>query len=225
MKQLPHYSGHRKRLRERLCREPALLPDYEVLELLLAYGLPRRDTKQLAKDLLAEFKTMEGVLGARDGALLKVSGFGPGLLAYWKVLREVWARKQASAITPKEQINSPSKVAALASARLGSLGTEEFWVILVDNKNRLLAFERVSRGTVDQTPVYPREVLAMAFTHQASGMMLVHNHPGGDPTPSSQDMELTRRISQVATDVGIRVLDHLVVAESRYFSFQEQGLL
>ncbi len=202
-----------------------LLPDYEVLELLLGYGLPRRDTKKLAKDLLAEFKTVEGVLGARDAALLNITGFGPGLLTFWKVLREIWARKLASDIAPREQINSPSKVAALAAARLGPLASEEFWVILVDNKNRFLAFEQVSRGTVDQTPVYPREVLARAFTHQASGMMLVHNHPGGDPTPSSQDMDLTRRISQVATDVGIRVLDHLVVAESRYFSFQEQGLL
>jgi DNA repair protein RadC len=225
MKQLPHYSGHRKRLKDRLTQEPMLLPDYEVLELLLGYGLPRRDTKKLAKDLLAEFKTVEGVLGARDAALLNITGFGPGLLTFWKVLREIWARKLASDIAPREQINSPSKVAALAAARLGPLASEEFWVILVDNKNRFLAFEQVSRGTVDQTPVYPREVLAKAFTHQASGMMLVHNHPGGDPTPSSQDMDLTRRISQVATDVGIRVLDHLVVAESRYFSFQEQGLL
>ena len=225
MKQLPHYLGHRQRLKERLNREPVLLPDYEVLELLLAYGLPRKDTKQLAKDLLTEFKTMEGVLSARDSALLKVSGFGPGMLTFWKVLREVWARKQASDIEKREQINSPSKVAALATARLGTLASEEFWVILVDNKNRLLAFERVSQGTVDQTPVYPREVLSMAFTHKASGMMLVHNHPGGDPTPSSQDMDLTRRIAQVASDVGIRVLDHLVVAENRYFSFQEQGLL
>ena len=225
MKQLPHYLGHRQRLKERLNKEPILLPDYEVLELLLAYGLPRKDTKQLAKDLLSEFKTMEGVMGARDSALLQITGFGPGLLTFWKLLREVWARRQASDLQQREQVNSPSKVAALATARLGTLASEEFWVILVDNKNRLLAFERVSQGTVDQTPVYPREVLAMAFTHKASGMMLVHNHPGGDPTPSSQDMDLTRRISQVATDVGIRVLDHLVVAENRYFSFQEQGLL
>ena len=225
MKQLPHYLGHRQRLKERLNKEPILLPDYEVLELLLAYGLPRKDTKQLAKDLLSEFKTMEGVMGARDSALLQITGFGPGLLTFWKLLREVWARRQASDLQQREQVNSPSKVAALATARLGSLASEEFWVILVDNKNRLLAFERISQGTVDQTPVYPREVLAMAFTHKASGMMLVHNHPGGDPTPSSQDMDLTRRISQVATDVGIRVLDHLVVAENRYFSFQEQGLL
>jgi len=98
-------------------------------------------------------------------------------------------------------------------------------VALVDNKNRLMAWERVGKGTVDETPVYPREVLALALKHQASGLILAHNHPGGDPSPSIQDRDLTRRIAHSAKELGLRVLDHLIVAESGHFSFQDAGLL
>ncbi len=110
-------------------------------------------------------------------------------------------------------------------ARLGSLEDEEFWVALVDNKNRLVGWEQVSRGTVDQTAVYPREVLALALLRKASGMILVHNHPGSDPKPSRQDVELTKRIVTAAREVEVRILDHLVVTEKSYFSFQSEGML
>jgi DNA repair protein RadC len=102
---------------------------------------------------------------------------------------------------------------------------ESFWVALVDNKNRLITFTRVSKGTVDQAAVYSREVLALALKWKASGIILVHNHPGGDPTPSLQDKDLTKRIQKAADEVGLRVLDHLVVAEDRYYSFQDRGTL
>jgi DNA repair protein RadC len=119
----------------------------------------------------------------------------------------------------------PRIVADFAIARLGQERTEQFWVALVDNKNRLVHWQRVSQGTVDQTPVYPREILRLVLYHQASGLILVHNHPGGDPKPSVQDQELTKKMQRAAQEMDIRVLDHIVVTDQDYFSFQAQGLL
>lgn len=221
----PHYLGHRQRLREKLQSEPKALADYELLELLLGQVLPRRDTKPLAKALLARFGTLRGVLTARPEALLEVPGFGEGLTGHWTLLAEVFARLGEAPVRERQVFSGPEVVAEAARARIGHLPVEEFWVALVDNKNRLVAWERVGKGTVDETPVYPREVLALALKHQASGVILTHNHPGGDPAPSIQDRDLTRRICRAAQELGLRVLDHLIVTESAHFSFQDAGLL
>ncbi|HBE94897.1 MAG TPA: hypothetical protein DDW80_05580, partial [Desulfovibrio sp.] len=125
----------------------------------------------------------------------------------------------------RQVLSGPEAVIAAARARFGRSGTEEFWAALLDNKNRVLAWERVSQGTVDQTAVYPREILALALKHKASGLILVHNHPGGDPRPSEADIRITAQLARAATDLGLRLLDHLIVAEDRHVSFQEQGLL
>ncbi|MEF2145725.1 MAG: DNA repair protein RadC [Desulfovibrionaceae bacterium] len=221
----PHYLGHRQRLRERLLREPRLLADYELLELLLAQTLPRRDTKPLAKELLARFGSLHGVLYAPDAQLLTVKGFGAALASAWAMQRELWARLNEPSVRQREVLSGPQMVAEGAKARFGSQAAEEFWLALVDNKNRIIAWERVSKGTVDQTTVYPREVLALALRHQASGLIMVHNHPGGDPRPSEADVQLTLRIKRAADDLGVRVLDHLVVTDREHYSFQENGLL
>jgi DNA repair protein RadC len=217
--------GHRQRLREKLLAEPKALADYELLELLLGQVLPRRDTKPLAKELLARFGSLRAVLTARPEALREVPGFGESLTGHWALLAEVFARLGEAPVREKQVFSGPEVVAEAARARIGHLGVEEFWVALVDNKNRLMAWERVGRGTVDETAVYPREVLALALKHQASGVILAHNHPGGDPAPSVQDRELTRRIHRAAQELGLRVLDHLIVTDSRHFSFQDAGLL
>ncbi|MEW5773715.1 MAG: DNA repair protein RadC [Thermodesulfobacteriota bacterium] len=221
----PHYHGHRKRLRERLARNPRDLSDYEVLELLLGYVLARQDTKPLAKDLLKRCGTLRGVFTARSEELRQASGFGPALETFWAVWRECQARMKEAPVQERAVLSRPEAVAELAMARLGAASTEEFWVALVDNKNRLMAWEQVSRGTVDRTTVYSREVLALALGWSASGLILVHNHPGGDPRPSASDRELTRLLVRSAADLGLRILDHVIVAEERYFSFQAQGLL
>lgn len=221
----PHYLGHRQRLREKLHSEPKALADYELLELLLGQVLPRRDTKPLAKELLTAFGSLRGVLFARPEELCDHKGFGEALLGHWALVREVFARLNEAPVRERQVFSGPEVVAEAARARIGHLRVEEFWVALVDNKNRLMAWERVGRGTVDETTVYPREVLALALAHQASGVILAHNHPGGDPSPSTADRELTRRIAQAAQNLGLRVLDHLVVTETRHFSFQEAGLL
>ncbi|OIO04043.1 MAG: hypothetical protein AUJ49_03665 [Desulfovibrionaceae bacterium CG1_02_65_16] len=217
--------GHRQRLREKLLAEPKALADYELLELLLGQVLPRRDTKPLAKELMERFGGLRGVLTAQPEALLEVDGFGESLAGHWALLAEAFARLGEAPVRERQIFSGPEVVAEAARARIGHLAVEEFWVALVDNKNRLMAWERVGRGTVDETPVYPREVLALALRHQASGVILAHNHPGGDPAPSVQDRELTRRIAASARELGLRVLDHLIVADRGHFSFQDAGLL
>jgi len=221
----PHYHGHRKRLKDRLAENPRGLAEYEVLELLLSYANPRRDNKPLAKALLARFGSLRGVFSARIAELKAVEGFGEGYARFWQLWREFWARINEDPVRERVALSSPDIVARMAMARLGSLEDEEFWVALVDNKNRLVGWEQVSRGTVDQTAVYPREVLALALLRKASGMILVHNHPGSDPKPSRQDVELTKRIVTAAREVEVRILDHLVVTEKSYFSFQSEGML
>ena len=221
----PHYLGHRQRLREKLTAESKSLADYELLELLLGQVLPRRDTKPLAKDLVARFGSLREVMNARPEALCEVKGFGESLAGHWALLREIFARLGEAPVREKQVFSGPEVVAEAARARIGHLAVEEFWVALVDNKHRLMAWERVGKGTVDETPVYPREVLALALKHQASGLILAHNHPGGDPSPSVQDRDLTRRIAHSAKELGLRVLDHLIVAEKGHFSFQDAGLL
>jgi len=221
----PHYHGHRERLRERLQRDSRQLADYEVLEILLGYVIRRGDTKPLAKEMLARHKTLHGVFLADPAEFRTIEGFGPASEEFWLLWRELWARMHESPVAQRVVIQSPQDVAEMAKARLGPGRREEFWVAMVDNKNRLLAWEPISRGTVDQTIVFPREVFTRALELKASGVVLVHNHPGGDPRPSSQDVELTRRMVRAATDLGLRVLDHLVVTDRAFYSFQQEGML
>lgn len=217
--------GHRQRLRKRLLANSRALADYELVELLLAQTLPRCDTKPLAKALLARFDGLAGVLRAPVEQLQAVPGFGPALSAAWKLYAELFARLGETPIRRREVLSSANMVAEAAQARFGAERHEEFWVALLDNKNRALAWECVSRGTVNQTAVFPREVLALALRHQASGIVLVHNHPGGDTTPSREDLVITERIRRSAGELDIRVLDHLVVTDAGHFSFNEHGLL
>ncbi|MCF8103958.1 MAG: DNA repair protein RadC [Desulfohalobiaceae bacterium] len=221
----PHYHGHRQRLRDRFLTDSRQLADYEILELLLAYALPRRDTKPLAKELLETFGSLAGVFAAKPHELRAIAGFGPGLETFWMLWQEFWARLNAGKVPQRKSIKSPREMIEAARARLGRDSLESFWVALVDNKNRLLSFTRGAQGTVDQSTVYPREILSLALEHKASGLILVHNHPGGDPSPSAQDKEVTREIQKSATGLGIRVLDHIIVSEDSWYSFQENGLL
>lgn len=220
-----HYLGHRRRLKGRFLKEPGLLEDYELLELLLGYALPRKDTKPLAKALLEHFGSLKGIFMAKPHELRQIQGFGSGLETFWRVWQEFWARLCEDSLRQRETISSPLELVEVARARLGREATESFWTALLDNKNRLLSFTRTAQGTVDQSAIYPREILGLALEHKASGLILVHNHPGGDPAPSRQDREVTREIQKSATGLGIRVLDHIIVAEVSWYSFQENGLL
>ncbi len=225
MTKQPHYHGHRERLRERLRKDPKQLEAYEILELLLGYALLRKDTKPLAKALLDKHKTLRAVMQAEAVELRECEGFGPGVEALWVLLAELRARIVESPVQARSSLNSPAQVAEWAQTRLGHLPTEEFWVALVDPRNRVIAWEPLTKGTIDQVTVYPRELLAMVLTRKAAGFIMVHNHPGGDVRPSRADTELTGRIFQAAQNLGVKMLDHLIVSESDFFSFNAQGVL
>jgi DNA repair protein RadC len=224
-KEPPHYLGHRRRLKDRLMENPRALADYEVLELLLGYVNVRRDNKPLAKELLRRFGGVRGVLLAREEELRGVPGIGPGALEFVTLWREAWARFHEQPLRERTLLNSPDIVAEMARARIGANEREEFWMALVDTKNRLIGWEQVSQGTIDHAVIYPREILSVAIRYKASGVILVHNHPAGDPRPSSDDVAFTRRVVGAARGLDVRVLDHLVVTADGYFSFQAEGML
>lgn len=224
-KKKPHYHGHRQRLRDKLVTDSRSLADYELLELLLAQVFARMDTKPAAKAILEKFGSLKDAVMAHPDQLTEIKGIGPAVAAHWTLIQELFARVGEAQARSREKLDDPTMVARAAIARLGSKTTEEFWAAFLDNKNRVISWEPVSKGTVDATPVFPREIMARALRLDAVGIILAHNHPGGDPTPSSQDIMLTERIREMAEAIEIRVLDHLVVTDSDYYSFNEQGRL
>ncbi|MBD5557477.1 MAG: DNA repair protein RadC [Desulfovibrio sp.] len=221
----PPHAGHRARLRERLAREAQAVADYEVLELLLGYALTRRDTKPLAKELLRRFGSIRGAVDARPDELAQVPGFGPGLTAFWQVLREVLARRASSPLRQREVLATPEAVAHMARERLVASPHEESWVALVDAQNRLIAWERLSRGGVSAVPLQPRDVLEAALGRKASGIILVHNHPGGDAHPSQPDLALTQGLQHLAPQLGLRFLDHVIVTDGDCYSITQCKVL
>lgn len=224
MSERPHYHGHRERLRQKLRDNPETLADYELLELVLAQVIPRRDTKPLAKSLLAKFGSVRGVFTARSDELREIEGFGPALENFWTLWREIWARYQESSVQKRPVFDSPKIVAEFAQARLGFLEHEETWCAFLDARNRLIRWERMSTGTLDHTVVYPREVMSRALEVKAVGLVLVHNHPGGDPSPSREDVSMTRTLARSGQDLGIRVRDHVIVTADDFYSFQAYGM-
>lgn len=217
--------GHRERLRERFLKAPLAVPDYELLELLLFYAVPRRDTKPLARALLARFSDIRGVLDARYAELREIDGFGESLATFWKVLREVRARYGASSLRRREELSSPAAVAAMAKSRLAGQDEEECWLALVDAQNRLLSWQRLQHGSVSAVCVHPRDILAAALEAKASGIILVHNHPGGDPHPSEQDERLTMSLQGLSPAMGLRFLDHVIITDEDCYSMISREIL
>lgn len=220
-----HYQGHRERLRERLAKNPDKLWDYEILELLLGKVLTRKDTKPLAKELLLRFKSIKGVLDAKPAELRNVPGFGPALESFWLLLRELLARYVESPVRQRVLLSSPEAVAAMARSRLAGHEHEETWIAYVDTQNRLIAWEQNSKGSIDQTSIYPRDIMERALLLKASGFILVHNHPGGCSSPSAADLQITESIKRSAQALGLRFLDHIIVTDSEHFSMLNDGFL
>ena len=173
--------GHRERLRERIRRDPGAVADYEILELLLGLALTRKDTKLLARALMERFSSFRGVLDARADELMEMPGFGPGLMSLWILMREIHARYTASPMRQRETLASPEAVALMGRRRLGNLSHEESWLALVDAQNRLISWEKLRKGSISSVSMEPRDVLEEALLQKASGIILVHNHPGGNP--------------------------------------------
>ncbi|MBJ7413564.1 MAG: DNA repair protein RadC [Phenylobacterium sp.] len=222
----PHYAGHRERLRERaVAGGLAALPDYEVLELLLFRTIPRGDVKPLAKQLLARFGSLGGVLGATAEELRTVAGVGEAVALDLKLQHEISLRTAREQVVRRAVISSWTALLAYVRTALAHEAREQFRVLFLDKKNQLIADEVMNRGTVDHAPVYPREVARRALELSASALILVHNHPSGDPTPSSADVDMTRQIVEAVRPLRIAIHDHLVVGRDGVASFKALGLM
>jgi DNA repair protein RadC len=221
----PHYAGHRDRLRERaLAGGFAALPDYEMLELHLFRSIPRGDVKPLAKQLLLRFGSLGGVLGATVEELKTVKGVGEAVALDLKLLHEASLRLAREAVVKRAVISSWSALLAYVKTALAHETREQFRVLFLDKKNQLIADEVMNRGTVDHAPVYPREVMRRALEFAASAVILVHNHPSGDPTPSSADIDMTRQIVEAGRPLRIAVHDHLIAGRDGVASLKALGL-
>jgi DNA repair protein RadC len=222
----PHHLGHRDRLRRRaLAGGPGALPDYELLELLLFRSMPRRDVKPLAKALIERFGGLAGVLAAPIADLTALPGMGEQVALDLKLTHEATLRIGRGALGKRPAISSWSALLGYVRAALAHEPREQFRVLFLDRKNQLIADEMLGQGTVDHAPVYPREVARRALELSASALILVHNHPSGDPTPSSADIDMTRQIVDAVRALKIAVHDHLVVGRDGVASFKALGLM
>jgi len=222
----PHYDGHRHRLRQRfLERGSASLEDYELLELVLFTAIPRRDVKPLAKKLLAEFGTLWAVVNAPAARLRRSYGLSDTTIAALTAVGAVAERALRSQVLNRPVLSNWQALLDYCYAAMSHHKTEQFRLLFLNRKNALIADEVQQVGTVDHTPVYPREVVKRALDLGACALILVHNHPSGDPTPSRDDIEMTRHIAHAADAVGVTVHDHIIIGQNGFTSFKSQGLL
>jgi DNA repair protein RadC len=222
----PHYIGHRDRLRDRF-REagPDALSDYELLELLLFRVQPRRDLKPLAKSLLEKFGSFAEVIAAPESRLREVKGLGEASITDLKIVQAAVSRFVRGAVKKRPVLSSWSTVLDYCRTAQAFADREQFRVLFLDKRNQLIADELQQTGTVDHTPVYPREVVKRALELSASAIILVHNHPSGDPTPSRADVQMTQQIITVADPLGIAVHDHIIVGKDGHASLKGLKLI
>lgn len=221
----PHYTGHRDRLRDRFKHAPDSLPDYELLELLLFMAIPRRDVKPLAKSLLARFGSLRGVLQAPLADLESTQGLSETSALALKSIQAAGQRVMKQEIMGKPVLNSWQVLLDYLHGSMAHEAKEHFRLLFLNKKNELIADEIQQSGTVDHTPAYPREIVKRALELSATAIILVHNHPSGDATPSRADIDMTREIVSAASALDIMVHDHLIVARSGITSFKSLGLM
>ncbi|HEX8569111.1 MAG TPA: DNA repair protein RadC [Caulobacteraceae bacterium] len=221
----PHHLGHRERLRERALEGGlGALPDYELLELYLFRTFPRGDVKPKAKALLQRFGSLEAVFAARVEDLRAVDGIGEAAALDLKLLHEATLRAARESVRRRPVISSWTALLAYVRVALAHEPREHFRVLFLDKKNQLIADVDMNEGTVDHAPVYPREIMRRALELSSSSVILVHNHPSGDPTPSPADIEMTRQVVEAGRSLKIAVHDHLVVGREGVASFKALGL-
>ncbi|MGI6247154.1 MAG: RadC family protein [Pseudochelatococcus sp.] len=222
----PHFHGHRDRLRARFRDAGAdALADYELLELVLFRAIPRRDVKPIAKDLIRRFGSFAEVLSAPERLLAETEGIGPGVVTDLKLIEAAARRLTRGAVAGRSVLDSWTAVLDYCRTAMAFAPKEHFRVLFLDKRNQLIADEEQQRGTVDHTPVYPREVVKRALELSASAVILVHNHPSGDPTPSAADIRMTREIVDIATPLGIAVHDHIIVGRKGHASLRGLGIM
>jgi DNA repair protein RadC len=226
-KEKPHYLGHRDRLRERFATSGSgdAFADYELLELLLFRVIPRADTKPIAKALLARFGSLSEVLGAPAARLQEVSGVKAAVALDLKVVAAAAKRMARGEIKGREVLSSWDQVLDYCRAAMAFEEREQFRILFLDKKNALIADEVQQTGTVDHTPVYPREVIRRALELSSTAIILVHNHPSGDPTPSRADIEMTKTIADTGRQLGIAVHDHIIIGKKGFASMKGLRLI
>ena len=224
---LPSYiADHRKRLRARFRDGGAqAMPDYELLELVLFRAIPRQDVKPLARALIDRFGDFNRVLAAPPARLLDVPGVGDAVITELKIVEAAAQRMARARILQAHVISSWDAVLDYCHTTMAHRDTEQFRVLFLDRKNVLIADEEQAKGTVDHVPVYPREIAKRALELNASALILVHNHPSGDPTPSQADIAMTAQVQTACTALGLTLHDHLIVGKSRELSFRAAGYL
>jgi len=222
----PHYLGHRERLRERfLAGGLDAMPDYELLELVLFAAVPRRDTKPLAKDLIEKFGSFAEVIAAPRERLIELEGVSDAVATQLKIVEAAALRLSRTKLIGRPALSSWNALIDYCAAAMARSQREEFRVLFLDRKNVLIADEVQSTGTVDHTPVYPREIVKRALELSATAVILVHNHPSGDPAPSRADIAMTREVVDAAKALRIVVHDHVIVGRSGHASLKALGLL
>ncbi|MBV9654788.1 MAG: DNA repair protein RadC [Acetobacteraceae bacterium] len=220
----PH--GHRERMRTKLLeRGPDALADYELLEMLLFFVQPRGDTKPLAKAVINRFGSFARVLAAPQGELFNMPGLGTHSVAAIKLVHASALRLARAEVMDRPVVNNWDRLMDYLAAVLSREKTEHFRVLFLDNRNRLIADEAQARGTINHTPVYPREVVKRALELHATALILVHNHPSGDPTPSPEDVAMTDEVREAASVLSIALHDHVIIGNGRWTSFRKEGLL
>ncbi len=219
-------TGHRERLRRRFLQYGlSAFTDEDILEMLLAFGTPRRDTRATARELLRRFGGLAEVLEAPVEKLVQTPGVGPRNVLPLKFVHEVARRYLRRRIENRDYIRSAREAYEYLAHELADCPQEVFKVIFLDSRGRILAVEELFRGTLTETAVYPREVFSRAFEHRAASLVLVHNHPSGDPQPSPADLELTRRLLLAGSLLAVNVFDHVIVGREGYFSLAERGIM
>ena len=217
-------TGRNERLRTRAAVCFAALPDYELLELLISRSLPRSDVQPIAKALLARFGGLAAVMGATTTEMATVDGVTPAVALDIKLLHEATLRMAMGEVRKRTVISSWNALLAYVRVAMAHEGTEQFRVLFLDKKNQLIGDEVMNYGTVDHAPVYPREIMKRSLELNASSVILVHNHPSGDPTPSSADIDMTRQVVEAGRPLRVTVHDHLVVGRDGVASFKALGL-
>lgn len=222
---LPDHAGHRARLRQRLLADPAGLLDHELVEYLLALAIPRRDTKPLAKALLAEFGGIGALLTAEPEAMMRVDGMGDAAAAAIRIAQGSALRLLHAQVADRPMLANWQALLDYLRADMAHRGVELFRVLHLNTRNILIRDEIMNQGTVDQAPVHVREVIRRALELQSAAIILVHNHPSGDPAPSRADIEITRRIVDAGKPLNIAVHDHLIIGAHGHASLRALGLI
>jgi DNA repair protein RadC len=225
-KQPSYIADHRQRLRSRFVHGgAAAIPDYEMLELVLFHAIPRRDVKPLARELLDRFGDFNRVITAPAARLRDIKGVGEAVIVELKIVEAAAQRLARAKVLQRHIVSSWDALLDYCHTTMAHLEMEQFRVLYLDRKNILIADEEQAKGTVDHVPVYPREVAKRALELNASAIILVHNHPSGDPSPSRSDIDMTRQVAAACDALGLTLHDHLIIGKSRELSFRSEGHL